>query len=309
MQTYPKHSFQHRKDIESFINIKSISWLSALSKKIMADELEKDFYLLNLMDNVKMTRDDFPLIHSYVDEACEVLQLENRPTLFLDTCSEPKTLCIGEKNPLLIMSTAMIELLTPEELRAALAHEVGHLVCGHSFYKLLVENFSGITQSMSAIPGLTALGIAAKLPLFDWFRKADLSADRAALLVVRKPEIVLSMIGKLAGGSIALAESVSEENLLRQSEEIEAVSDEMKSGGTMDKITYLFSTAVMTGMMRHNPWPAIRIKEIREWISSGTFENILDGNIPAPEPEPQPQQVDEEPGTIDKISASLKFWK
>lgn len=304
MVTFPVGTYQHPKDIESFINLKGISWLSSVSKKLMAEELEKDFYLLNLMDNVLMTREDFPLIHNYVDEACEILQLPVKPKLFLDTSPEPLTLCIGEKNPLLIMSTTLIDLLNPEELKAALAHEIGHLVCGHSFYKLLVENFSGITQIMGAVPGLTALSFAAKIPLYDWFRKADLSADRASLLVMQNPEVLISMIGKLAGGSEKMRECVSEKNLLKQSEEIERVSEEMKAGGAKDKITYLFSTAVMNGFMRQNPWPAIRIKEVREWSETESFKNISKGIFPEKAPEPEA-----EPGTIDRISSTLMFWK
>ncbi|MCM8525277.1 MAG: M48 family metallopeptidase [Lentisphaeraceae bacterium] len=306
---YPKHSYQHPKDIESFINLKSVSWVSTLSKKLMADELEKDFYLLNLMDNVLMTECDFPVIHGYLDEACEKLNLKKKPVLFLDTSADPKTLCIGEKNPMLIVSTALLEILSPLELKAAICHEVGHLACGHSFYKIMVENFSGITQAMSVVPGLTALGLAAKLPLYDWFRKADLSADRAAVLTLKNPESVISMIGKIAGGSVTLSESVSEENLLKQSEEIERITDEMKKGGTVDKITYLFSTAVMNGMMRQNPWPSIRIKEIRDWCNTEEYKNLLNGIIPDEPLEPDENKSQQEKGTIDKISSTLKFWK
>lgn len=305
---YPNYAYQHQKDIESFINLKGISWMSALSKKLMAEELEKDFYLLNLMDNVLMTEEDFPQIHEYLDEACEKLQLEVKPILFLDTSSDPVTLCIGEKKPLLIISTSMIELLDPDELKVAIAHEVGHLACGHSFYKLLVENFSGITQVMGAVPGLTALSIAAKLPLYDWFRKADLSADRAALLVTDSPDTVISMIGKLAGGSNKMFEQVSEENLLKQSEEIERVTEEMKSGGTMDKITYMFSTAVMNGFMRKNPWPAIRIKELRDWSKSEQYSNLRKGVLPKETEEPEPE-LEPEPSTLDKVSSTIMFWK
>jgi len=305
MLTYPTYSYQHKKDIESFINIKSISWMSLISKRLMAEELEKDFYLLNLMDNVLMTKEDFPTIHEYLDEACEKLQLDVKPILFLDTSADPITLCIGEKKPLLIISTTMIELLDADELKAAIAHEVGHLACGHSFYKLLVENFSGLTQVMGTVPGLTALSFAAKIPLYDWFRNADLSADRAALLVTQSPDVVIRMIGKLAGGSNKMFETVSEENLLKQSEEIERVTEEMKSGGTMDKITYMFSTAVMNSFMRQNPWPAIRIKEMRDWSQSDHYKNLCEGILPELDEEEEP----EEESTLDKISSTLKFWK
>jgi Zn-dependent protease with chaperone function len=302
MMSYPPRAYQHEKDTESFINVKGISWLTSLSKRVMGEELEQDFYLLNLMDNVRMTEEDFPLIHSYVDEACEKLEFSVKPVLFLDTDAEPKTLCIGDKKPMLIISNSLVELLNPDELKAALAHELGHLACGHSFYKLIVENFSGITKTMSAIPGLAAFSFAARLPLYDWFRKADLSADRAALLTVGNPETIISMIGKLAGGSSDMAETVSEKNLIKQSEEIDTLTEEMKNGGAMDKISYLFSAAVMNGVMRRSPWPAMRIKEIREWSQSEEYGNALKGIFPA---EIVPEKKEEDSSTLDK----LKFWK
>ena len=310
MYVYPAHTYQHKKDLESLVNLKGVSWISALSKKIVGDELEDDFYLLNLMDNVLMTEGDFPKIHSYVDEACKVLGLQNKPSVFLNTSSEPKTVIVGEKKPMLVISSSIIELMSDEELKAVVAHEIAHLACRHSFYKILVENFSGITQSMSAIPGLTALGIAAKIPLYDWFRKADLSADRGALLVVKNHDVIIRMISKLAGGSQKMAEQVSQQSLLSQTEEVERVTQNMKDGSAVDKITYLFSSAVMNGIMRQHPWPSVRIREIRDWSSSEDYKNLCSGIFPVKQKESSTEKKPEdETGTFDALSSKIMFWK
>ena len=307
---YPVRAYQHKKDRESFINLKSVSWITAISKRVIGEDLEQDFYLLNLMDNVKMTEQDFPQIHQYVDDACQKLMLPYKPTLFLDTDADPKTICIGEKKPMLVISNALIELLDEKELQAAIAHEIGHLVCGHSFHKILVENFSGLTQVMGAVPGLTALSIAARLPLFEWFRKADLTADRAALLVVENPEVVQSMIGKLAGGSSQMAERVSQENLLNQCDEIEELTEKLKSGGAMDKMSYLFSSAVMNGIMRKSPWPAMRIKEIRDWSCSTQYAEVRNGIFPKDEAEVESEpETDQEDEKTTSAFDKLMFWK
>ena len=83
----------------------------------------------------------------------------------------------------------------------------------------------------------------------------------------------------------------------------------MKSGGTMDKVTYLFSTAVMNGIMRQNPWPAVRIKQIRDWSQSDDYQKIVQGVLPEIETEKQGLDEVEEDGTFNKISSKVMFGK
>ena len=283
---HPSRHYQHPLDRESLLNLRAIKWFEGISKYVVADDLERDFLLLNLVDNVLMTRRDFPKAIGHLERACETLGLSKVPQLFLDTNPAPHTLCVGEHNPMIVISSGMLELLADDELAAALAHEIGHIACQHAYYKLLAENFAGISQLSGVVPGLGAATYALKLPLYDWYRKADLTADRAALLVLRDVEPVLKMIGKIAGGSGRLAQQISLASLLDQARETRATIDSMQTGNLKQRVTYFFSNLVMQGMLRTQPWPAIRVLEIQQWASSTAYQMLLEGQEPPADPPP-----------------------
>ena len=41
------------------------------------------------------------------------------------------TLAIAGRKPFIVLHTALLDLLTPAEVQAVLAHELGHLKCDH----------------------------------------------------------------------------------------------------------------------------------------------------------------------------------
>ncbi len=44
------------------------------------------------------------------------------------------TLAIAGKKPFVVVHTALLELLTPIEIQAIIAHELGHLKCDHGVW-------------------------------------------------------------------------------------------------------------------------------------------------------------------------------
>jgi len=281
--------YQHPADLDSLVNLRAIKWFERLSKTLVATDLETDFYLLNLSDNVLLREAEFPELNTALKRACDVLGVARVPRLFLDTRPDPYSLCIGEAQSLIVISSGLVELLDEEELQCAIAHEVGHLACGHAYYKLLTENFANLNQLSSLIPGMGIASFAVKLALYDWYRKADFSADRAAALVMGDAGIVLRMVGKVAGGSRLLGGRVSIETLRQQGEEIEAITAGMRSGSVKNRAAYFFSNMVMQGMLRSQPWPSLRIKELMEWEQTEAARELHAGRIPATPPLAEPK--------------------
>ena len=276
-------SYQHPLDRESLLRVRAIQWVERLSRSLVAEDLEQDFLLLQLSDNVEMSAQSFPEVHRALDRACAVLGATKRPRVFLDSRPEPHSLSLGVEQPLLVLSSGLLELLVEDELHAAVAHELGHVVHGHSYYQMLVENFTGIEQFAGAIPGLTFASFAVKIPLFDWYRKADLTADRAAYLVCRDAGPVIRMIGKMAGGTREVANRVSAEDLSKQASELQSMTVGMKAGGLRSKATYLLSNLVMQGMLRSQPWPSLRVLEMENFKKSERAAALLRGEALEPE--------------------------
>ena len=224
-------------------------------------------------------------------------------------------LCIGEQNPMIVLTSGLVELLEPDELEVALAHEVGHIACGHAYYQLLAENFAGIEQLSGVVPGLAIATMAFKIPLYDWYRKADFSADRAALIATGNDDAVMRMIGKIAGGSSTLARRIPSDALVRQADELETLTGKLKSGGVRKKAAYLFSNLVMQGMFRSQPWPSVRMRELRAWADTDAARCLMAGEIPAAELQAPAEETEAKgligrwTGFVQDAATSVLFWE
>lgn len=93
-----------------------------------------------------------------------------------------------------------------------IAHECGHLKCEHAVW-LNCANLLMLSAS-DALPG--GVGILLEFGLLRWHRAAELSADRAALVVSRDHRVVVSTLMKLAGGSAKMAGELNAEAFLAQ---------------------------------------------------------------------------------------------
>lgn len=92
----------------------------------------------------------------------------------------------------IVLSSALVEALAPEELLYVLGHEMGHIKRRHVFWNLLIGN--------SALPPLPVAGAFFRLVFSGWSQAAEYAADRAGLLATRHPDPCLTTLIKLAVG-------------------------------------------------------------------------------------------------------------
>jgi Zn-dependent protease with chaperone function len=105
-----------------------------------------------------------------------------------------------------VIHTSLIELLTPAETQAVIAHELGHLKCDHSLY-LTLANL--ITLAANLLPGGEVMAQSLQSQIMEWVRCAEFTCDRAALLVAQDPRVVASLLMKLSGGSPSLVSQLN----------------------------------------------------------------------------------------------------
>jgi Zn-dependent protease with chaperone function len=126
----------------------------------------------------------------------------------------------------------------------------------------------------SMIPGAGEVaGAALSLPLLHWSRMAELSCDRAALLVVQDPAIVARALSKLAGWSIPGLGAIDLDEVMRQINEEEAADPEMFD--SLARIKHSMDTLAQT-----HPLPLLRMTRILQWGQSDQFREILNGRYP-----------------------------
>jgi hypothetical protein len=103
--------------------------------------------------------------------------------------------------------------------------------------------------------------------LEEWFRKSELSCDRAGLLAAQDPEAAKRALMKLAGGSYM--NELSPDAFRQQAHEYDAVPD------VRDGLLKLLQLQGNT-----HPFAVVRFAELDRWANEGDYARILAGNYP-----------------------------
>lgn len=256
--------FRHPLDLQATQALKQIPGMDLMVRNLLGALGEKFFYLENIASSVRASENQLPDLHELLVEAARILDLEP-PQLYVRQNPVPNayTFAMRGRQPFVVMHTSLIDMLTPEEIQAVIAHELGHLKCEHGVY-LTLANL--ITLAAGLIPnwgGLIAQNLQSQM--LEWVRCAEFSCDRAALLATQDPQVVMSVLMKLAGGSPKLAPQLNLDAFLAQARAYDEISD--------DRLGDMLKQA-QTEQLTH-PVPVLRAREIDRWASSPDYQCLL----------------------------------
>ncbi|AFY88647.1 peptidase M48 [Chroococcidiopsis cubana CCALA 043] len=258
-------SFRHPLDLEATKALKQIPGVDLLVRNLLGQLAEQFFYIENIASSILVSDRQLPQYHQLLIEACRVLDLEP-PQLYVRQHPVPNayTFAMRGKQPFIVMHTSLIDLLTPEEVQAVIAHELGHLKCDHGVYLTLVNL---IVLAAGQLPNVGQLLVQTlQAQLLEWVRCAEFTCDRAALLATQDPKVVMSILMKLAGGSPVLASQLNLDAFIEQARAYDNISNteigEMLKSAHSSQLTH--------------PVPVLRAREIDRWASSREYQNLLE---------------------------------
>ncbi len=208
-----------------------------------------------------------PSIRCWSD-AVDILSLPV-PELYLTTDPTLNAYTVGTRRTCIVLHSQLVETMTLDELTFVVGHELGHIKCSHGLYRLLGDlliRYWDLVSSMIAVPGLGLLRVPMLLAYWEWFRRAELTCDRAGLLCVQDLEIGLRALSKLAGKVAGYEDEFSTEAALKQSE----ASKEAKN-----KLVLLVS--ILESAENTHPFVPTRLKRLAEFAASEQYPKILAG--------------------------------
>ncbi|XP_050380876.1 plastoglobule-localized metallopeptidase 48, chloroplastic [Argentina anserina] len=256
--------FRHPLDKQNTLILRAIPGLNEVGKVLLGSVTEQVMLLENIGTSLLVSENQLSDLHKLMVEAADILNID-APDLYVRQSPVPNayTLAVSGKKPFVVIHTSLVELLTREELQAVLAHELGHLKCNHGVW-LTFANI--LTLGAYTIPGLGGM-IAQSLEeqLFRWLRAAELTCDRAALLVAQDPKVVVSVLMKLAGGCPSMADQLNVDAFLEQARAYDKASS--------SPVGWYIRNA-QTRQLSH-PLPVLRAREIDEWSRSQEYGNLL----------------------------------
>lgn len=256
--------FRHPLDLAATTSLKQLPGLDFLVRQFLGSLGEQFFYLENIASSVLVGEEQLPHLHQLLLDACHRLDVE-APQLYVRQHPVPNayTFAMQGKQPFIVIHTALIELLTPEEIQAVIGHELGHLKCEHGVYLTLANLMVLAAGQLSPLGGLLVQGLQTQI--LEWLRCAEFSCDRAALLATQDAKVVISVLMKLAGGSPSLAPHLNVDAFLAQARAYDAISD--------TELGALLKEA-QTAQLTH-PVPVLRAREIDRWASSQNYQSLL----------------------------------
>jgi Zn-dependent protease with chaperone function len=257
-------AYQHPADRAATAALQRIPYLDEVVRQLIALGYERALRAVTLGAAIRLGERQLPGVWVLHREVFHVLDLDDAvPGLYLTQFPFANAYTIGSKQPIVLLNSELLHLLDDAGRRSVLAHEAAHVHSDHVLYQtaLLILVRLGSSR-LPALAGLPLLGI--RLALLEWFRAAELSCDRAAALVTRDATAVCRSLMVLSAG--AAADELNLDAFIAQAAEYD-------DGGTgLDRLTKLTNDMNLT-----HPMPVRRVRQLTEWVHSGEYDRIVDG--------------------------------
>ncbi|MEU8560376.1 M48 family metallopeptidase [Streptomyces cyaneofuscatus] len=260
-------AYEHPADRSALVALRRLTGFDTVFKALSGLLPERSLRLLFLSDSVRVSDAQFAHLNDMLRDACYILDLEKVPPMYVKQDPQPNAMCIGLDEPIIVVTTGLVELLDEEEMRAVVGHEVGHALSGHSVYRTILLFLTNLAVKVAWIPLGNVAIMAIVTALREWFRKSELSADRAGLLVGQDIQASMRGLMKIAGGNHLHEMNV--DAFLAQADEYE------KGGDLRDSVLKILNV-----LPRTHPFTTVRAAELKKWSETRDFQRIMDGHYP-----------------------------
>lgn len=257
-------AYEHPADRSALVAMRALSGFDVVLRKLSGLFRERSVRLLFLSTGVRAGEHQFRELYDLVRDAAYTLDLAEVPELYVTQDPNLNAMTLGSQRPFIVLSTGLVELLDEEELRFVIGHEAGHVLSGHGVYRTMLFHLVRLAARAVWIP-IGYLGLRAIIAaLEEWYRKSELSGDRAGLLVGQDSRAALRALMKTAGG--AHLREMDTESFLEQAHEYDNAAD-IREG--------LIKLLNLQGAT--HPFAAPRAAELDRWSRSPEYRRILDG--------------------------------
>ncbi|HEX5090969.1 MAG TPA: M48 family metallopeptidase [Nocardioides sp.] len=261
-------AWEHPADRGALVALRRLRGFDTVLKALSGFVNERKVRLDFIGGGIRVDERQFAGVHRVLAEVGRVLDVDELPEVFVVNYPITNAMTIGLDKPIIVLNSALFDLLDEDEMRFVVAHELGHALSGHAVYRTLLLWLMNMTGVWNSIPG-GALGIRVIIAgLFEWSRKSELSADRAGLLATQDPAVAFRVHMKLASGSGDLRE-LDQTSFFAQGQEY------LETADLRDSVL-----KVMLNERASHPYAAVRAAELRRWVDSGDYTAILGGSYP-----------------------------
>ena len=251
--------------------LKRVPLLPQLIQKFYEVGLDRWMYCYNMSMSVRCGPKQYRTLYDILRESSAVLDVPE-PELYVTNNPFPNAFAGGVERPYITLRSSMIDTLTDEQLFHLMGHEIGHIKAGHILYK----SVAGVLLPLLEMLGRRTFGlgdvasIGMMLAFYEWSRQAELTADRAGLLVSQSLDTSIDANLALTAGPNRLSHEMSRDAFMEQAR---AYQD----AGTLESVGKVLIFMLMSSTYTH-PMPVHRTQELERWVQTGAYDRILAGD-------------------------------
>src|SRR5437762_768135 len=273
-------AWEHPADRAALQALRAVPGFDEVVKKVVGFLGERGIRLLFQANAVRVGPTQFPRMNALYADVLTTLDWPERPELFVSQTPFVNAGAYGMELPFIVINSGALKLLDDDEMRTLLGHELGHVMSGHALYHTILVLI--LFVGLNFLPFLAGLVLAPiEFALLEWFRKSELSSDRAGLLAAQDPRASMRMFLKMAGGG-----NMNEMDLdafLQQAKEYE------ETGGALDRVFKILNT-----LPQSHPFNTLRAAELERWIQGGTYEKVLSGEYTRRGPQAEQRPIEKD---------------
>src|SRR5271170_5023206 len=268
-------AYEHPADKAATSALHSVPLLDTVVKRLTDLGHERRLRQIVMGNAIRLGPEQVPEVWGTYVRCCSVLDLDVVPDLYVVNDPTINAMTIGAKKPIVIVNSSMLRSFDEKEVATVLAHESAHVLSEHYTYTTALVLLSQFL--LGALPRSLLLGLPVRgmyLALLEWSRAAELSADRAAALVMGDPLAPCRVLMRLAGGALP---GMNLDAFLKQAADYDAEDD------LFSRHSRFWAEINLT-----HPIAVRRVKELTAWVQSGEYDRIRAGNYPRRGHEPLP---------------------
>ena len=239
--------------------LKAVPGFSTLIKAFKKVWNEQNFKIELLSSKLQVNEKQLPEYYRMLTDICQKLGIDV-PELYIESNPYPDSYTIGDKEPMIVLTTGLIEALPTELIPTVLAHECGHIVCGHVLYTTIAYLVikKGIISSISSL-----LSTPLEIGFYYWMKASEYSADKAAAVIDGTGDKVADMCIYLAGYSKSFPFKPDRTAFIKQAEDYDEEFSDSKTGKAFEQLNL---------KRKDHPLCAVRAKLCYETASDESFK-------------------------------------
>jgi Zn-dependent protease with chaperone function len=260
-------AWEHPADRTALTALRRLKGFDQVLKVISAMLRERQHRLLYLASAARVGNRQFEDLDALLDDCVLTLDAPDKPELFVTQSPLVNAYTIGMETPFIVITSGLYDLMTHDEMRFVVGHELGHALSGHAVYRTMLMHLMRLASSFGFIPigGWALRAIVAAL--LEWQRKSELSGDRAGLLCAQDVDVATRVELKLAAGS--RLDKLDSQAFLAQAREYD------RAGDMRDGLLKLLNLELQT-----HPFSVLRAAALTDWVDTGGYGAIMAGDYP-----------------------------